>query len=240
MKIKILKNICKLYLNYYENKSRPNKVNFERLIDKNYDKVFCIGFGKTGTTSMKKLLSDMGFIVGNQIAGEMLIRDYAENRFDNIIRYFHVADAFQDCPSSLPGIYKIQDKEFPKSKFILTIRDSAEQWYDSLVRHHTRVFSSTKNKPTLSDLENSKRQYKGRALYAQKAIFNFPEFPLYDPDHYKSVYNQHIRDTEDYFSGRDNFLKINLRETNSLERLCNFLGFKIPYGYSLPHLLKSK
>ena len=86
------------------------------------------------------------------------------------------------------------------------------------------MFSSTKNKPTLSDLENSKRQYKGRALYAQKAIFN--EFPLYDPDHYKSVYNQHIRDTEDYFSGRDNFLKINLRETNSLERLCNFLGFK--------------
>ena len=109
MKIKILKHICNLYLNYYENKSRPNKVNFERLIDKNYDKVFCIGFGKTGTTSMKKLLSDMGFIVGNQIAGEMLIRDYAENRFDNIIRYFHVADAFQDCPSSLPGIYKIQD-----------------------------------------------------------------------------------------------------------------------------------
>jgi hypothetical protein len=222
--------------------SQKNKSNifFTSREDRDYNKVFVIGMGKTGTTTLEKILTDIGFTMGNQAAGEMLIKDYRNKEFDNIIKYFHSAEAFQDCPSCLPELYKIIDKEFPNSKFILTIRDSADEWYDSLVRFHTKIFSSTSNHPSCDDLRNADYRYRSWALHAMQACFDYPRIPLYEPIHYKSVYNLHNNGVQDYFRSRKDLLAINLKEDDCLSRLCNFLGFTSADHYEIPHLNQSR
>ena len=193
--------------------------------NKNYDKVFCIGFNKTGTTSLEKALTTFGFSLGNQPAAEMLITEYMEEKYDRIIRFCHTADAFQDAPFSLPGLYKVLDKEFPKSKFILTVRDSDEQWYNSLIKFHTKLYSSDKNRiPNEEDLSNALYRYKGLSLETKK-IYGYPEVPLYDENKYREYYNNHNKSVREYFRNRDkDLLVLNVAENGSYKKLADFLG----------------
>jgi hypothetical protein len=75
-------------------------------------KVFCIGFGKTGTTSLEKALTGFGFTMGNQAVGEILAEDWANLRSERIIKFCKTANAFQDIPFALPGLFKELDKAF--------------------------------------------------------------------------------------------------------------------------------
>lgn len=237
----LLTKICRRYLCYAHglNEDISNNL-FTRNVARDYEKVFVIGMGKTGTTTVERILTDMGFKMGNQAAGEMLIKDYGNREYNTIIKYFHSAEAFQDCPSCLPELYKIIDKEFPNSKFILTIRDSADSWYDSLVRFHTKIFSSSADYPSEKDLRNATYRYKSWALEAMKVCCNYPQTPLYEPVHYKSIYDKHINDVQDYFSQRSDLLTLNLKHEDALSRLCNFLGFIHPVNYEVPHLNRTK
>ena len=236
----LLNKISNLYLRSVHDLSNDiSRSLFTRNVTRNYEKVFVIGMGKTGTTSLEKILIDMGFIMGNQAAGEMLIRDYGNKDYDTIIKYFHSAEAFQDCPSCLPELYKVIDKEFPNSKFILTERDNADVWYDSLVRFHTKIFSSNLNCPSEEDLRNATYRYKSWALEAMKVCCNYPSTPLYEPVYYKSIYNNHIKDVQSYFSHRSDLLTLNLKDEDAIYDLCKFLGFLTPHNYNIPHLNKS-
>lgn len=85
-------------------------------------KVFCIGRNKTGTTSLKKALSEFGYLIGDQRAAERLIDAYAIRDFGPIMSYCETAEAFQDVPFSWPYTYVVLDQAFPNSKFILTVR----------------------------------------------------------------------------------------------------------------------
>ena len=62
---------------------------------RNKTKFFCIGRNKTGTTSLKKAFSDLGFIVGNQTLSEKLYdRYFFSNDFDKIVSYCETAEVF--------------------------------------------------------------------------------------------------------------------------------------------------
>ncbi len=136
-----------------------------KIYNKNYNKVFVIGFNKTGTTTLKKTLSSFGLKVGNQVAAEVLTEDWSKyKKADRIIRYCHTADAFQDLPFSKPKLYEDLDQAFPNSRFILTIRDTPEQWFQSLVNYYTKKFSTTNLPPTEKDLANATYRYKGFLL----------------------------------------------------------------------------
>ena len=51
------------------------------------EKVFCIGFPKTGTTSLEKALKDLGYRLGDQHQGELLVAAYAARNFKAIIDF---------------------------------------------------------------------------------------------------------------------------------------------------------
>lgn len=87
------------------------------------EKIFCIGRNKTGTTSLKTALSDLGYRIGNQHRAEQLITHYRDREWKPIVEYCYTADAFQDVPFSLPFTYVVMDRAFPGSKFILSVRD---------------------------------------------------------------------------------------------------------------------
>ncbi len=192
-----------------------------------YDKIFCIGQNKTGTTSLEKLLSLFGFKIGNQSVGEILSLDWLINKEpQRVIKYCHTADVFQDVPFSYPGLYRELDKAFPNSKFILTVRESPDEWFESLVRFHTKVFSSDASRPpNEDDLKNATYCYKGYAFEVLALLYGYPKIALYDESAYKNHYMRDNDEKRTYFRDRpDNFIEINLAVKEDFQRLCKFLS----------------
>lgn len=194
-----------------------------------YNKVFCIGFNKTGTTSLERLLTMFGFKTGDQPVAEILSLDWLINRNpERIIKYCYTADAFQDAPFSFPGLYKVLDEVFPNSKFILTVRNNPDEWFDSLVRFHTNLFSSDKTRPpTQDDLRNATYRYRGYALEIFTYLHGYPKIPLYDENAYKKQYIIDNNEKRKYFENRStDFIEINLANKEDFHRLCDFLEVK--------------
>lgn len=192
-------------------------------------KIFCIGFGKTGTTSLEHELNEFGYILGDQAIGEILSEDWAKKRTDRIVRFCKTADAFQDSPFGLPELYKELDKEFVNSKFILTIRNDGEQWYNSLLRFHGKTFSGDKESiPSENDLRNALYRYQGWVLDMKKLFWNYPEVPLYDKEYYIEQYNKHNESVKNYFRNHLNdLLVLNVAEKGAYQKLADFLGIKV-------------
>ena len=195
-------------------------------------KVFCIGRNKTGTTSLEAVFKRLGYRVGNQRRGERLIEDWVNGEFRRIIRLCRTADAFQDIPFSLPRTYEAVDQVFPGSRFILTVRGSAAEWFDSLVRFHANLLGET---PSASALQQSS---KWRWIWrTQQLVYGANEATAYDPGLYKAHYEQHNASVREYFRERPgDLLVLNLRDNDAAERLSVFLREPI---VNLPHLNRS-
>lgn len=190
-------------------------------------KVFCIGGNKTGTTSMAKLLALLNFTVAPQRPFELLIHDWEKGDFTNLIRYVkNRGNAFQDIPFSLPGTFKVLDEHFPNSKFILTVRSSAEEWYNSLTNFHAKLFGNGEV-PTLKILENVPYVYPGWIAEVVKMMYKTPNDDIYNKEILIQKYLDHIESVTEYFKDRpEKLLVVNLAETNALSAICDFLGVK--------------
>ena len=95
-------------------------------------KVFCIGMNKTGTTTMLKTFKKLNFRTAPQIKQEQDIGDInSSNQHAKIKKFCWKYNFFQDLPFSQGDFYQKIDQIFPKSKYILTVRDS-EKWFKSL------------------------------------------------------------------------------------------------------------
>lgn len=94
--------------------------------------VFCIGFSKTGTTSLDKALSILGYNPIHWPNAHIKPRK-------GWIYYIKKSpfDAFSDAPIYFSGFFRELDKEFPNSKFILTIRNPK-----SLIKSWENYFSN--------------------------------------------------------------------------------------------------
>ncbi len=193
-----------------------------------HPKIFCIGKNKTGTTSLKHALQDLGYVVGSQTAVERLLKSYAIRDFRPLIRYCHSAQAFQDVPFSWPYTYQILDYAFPRSKFILTIRHSAEEWYRSLTRFHAKLLGLD-HTPRKADLQRAPYIYPGAMWEVNRLLYNTPEDDPYNEAILTDGYRRYNAEVEAYFKYRDNLLVLNVTEPGSYHRLCAFLGRKPRY-----------
>lgn len=200
------------------------------------NKVFCIGFGKTGTTSLETALSKFGYRLGNQAAAEMLVEDWYHGKSERIINFCHTADAFQDLPFGMPGLYKELDKNFPNSKFILTVRDSEEQWYNSLIKFHAKLWAKDGvTAPNEEELKNAMYRYKGWILDVKKYHWDYPKVKLYDKPSYTNTYLSHIEEVKLYFKNRpNNLLVLNVASENSYQNMANFLNKKMSDNATFP------
>jgi hypothetical protein len=202
-------------------------------------KVFCIGANKTGTTSVEAVFRSLGLKVGNQEKAELLLNDWAKRDFRNIIRYCRWAEAFQDIPFSYPDTFRAMDSAFPGSKFILTVRSSPDEWFDSLVRFHSRLIGKNRV-PTADDLRQYNYRYPGFIWEAQRLRYGATEATLYDRDLYIQGYEDHNRQVIEYFKDRpEDLLVLNIAEADAMRKLLTFLGY--PYtGQIMPHMNASQ
>jgi len=170
----------------------------------NRPKVFCIGFQKTGTTSLFAALTTLGYrtaaVVGRDLTAEELAAQGAQLCID-VARVF---DAAQDMP--WPIFFRELDAAYPGSKFILTVRDSAS-WFRSIEGH----FGANP-----SEL--------GAFVYGRDAAA-----PAGARDRYIEVYEAHEAAVRAHFATRpDDLLIMDLAAGDGWEKLCAFLGVDAP------------
>lgn len=169
-------------------------------------KVFGIGFHKTGTTSLGLALEKFGY----RVCGKVGVRRarIAEEVEDLAWARLEHYDAFQDNP--WPMLYRLLDERCPGSRFILTIR-SSDRWIESLCRH----FGSTSTPMR-------------RWIYGQGS-------PLGYEDLYLRRYEAHNAAVQEYFADRpDDLLVFRTGEGDGWPELCRFLGHDVP-AEPFPH-----
>lgn len=188
-------------------------------------KIFGIGRNKTGTTSLKLAMKELGFIVGHQRTAENLIFDWAKRDFKQIVSYCKTAEFFQDVPFSKPFTFVVLDHEFLGSKFILTIRDSPEQWYNSVVKFQSKKWGLNGRIPTKEDLQEATYIYKGRPWDTKKLSTVTPENDPYNKELLIKSYINYNESVKDYFHHRkDDLLILNVSEKGAYLKLCDFLN----------------
>jgi hypothetical protein len=202
------------------------------------EKIFCIGMGKTGTTSLEAFFRELGFTLGNQNEGEDLLEDWAVRNFRPIVAFACSAQVFQDIPFCLPFTYAFLDCAYPGSKFILSVRDDAEKWYQSLVRFISGLVGK-EGVPTGDDLREFVHRHKGWLLQSMKLIYGVSDENPFDKAKLIEVYESHNAAVRDYFRYRpDSLLTVNLRNQDAAKKIMKFLG--LPYGgETMPHLNRS-
>jgi len=171
-------------------------------------KVFCVGFQKTGTTSMGAALEILGYrVTGGNWARDPEVAKVALQRALETAPHY---DAFQDNP--WPLLYKEMDKAFPGSKFIMTIRPP-EQWMKSAVKGF-----GTGTSPV--------REW----IYGEGA-----GSPVGNEQIWLERYERHNREVLEYFANRPgDFMIIDLAAGDSWDKLCGFLGMPVP-DVPFPH-----
>ena len=184
-------------------------------------KVFCLGFQKTGTSSLGKALGKLGY----SVAGYYPFRDFAEKSdvtWEEItIRACEIAkeyDAAQDTP--WPLLYRELDTAFPNSRFVHITRDS-DAWINSAVKDF------------------------GRHPNAIHNLIYGCAYPGGNEKTWIDRYSRHNAEVKEYFTDRpDDFISLDLNKGEvNWENLCRFLGEPdpgIPWPHANPHGLKQR
>lgn len=167
-------------------------------------KVFCIGFQKTGTTSLYAALSALGYktaaVVGRDWSAERLEAEGAALCIETMRDH----DAAQDMP--WPIFFRELDAAFPGAKFILTVRD-AERWFASIEGH-----------------------FGANADAMQAFVYGADAAaPSGNKARYVESMARHDRAVRAHFADRPNdLLVMDLERGDGWDELCAFLGAPVP------------
>lgn len=170
------------------------------------NKVFGIGFHKTGTTTLAQALEhfDYRYCGVRHDLVEPIRQGHLEPVFDVVDQY----DLVEDNP--WPLIYKELDQHYPGSKFILMVRET-ERWINSTMNH-----------------------FSGRTTPMREWIYGVGD-PVGHRERYIEVYENHNREVQDYFRQRpDDLLVVNWEKGDGWSELCAFLHLEIP-DLPMPH-----
>lgn len=214
------------------------KRNYLKLTAAREPKIFCIGKNKTGTTSFKAAMEEMGYLVGRQRNAEILAPYYHKGNFKPIVDYCHSARVFQDAPFSWPETYAHMYNAFPDASFILTVRSSAEVWYESLINYTIKKHGKL---PKLEDLKHSRYVWKGWRYNNEVALRGGKvDGPIWNKEDRIKRYHQHNAQVRKFFKDKqDQFLEINVAENGAYRKLCSFLG-RTPKRNSFPWKNRSR
>lgn len=178
-------------------------------------KVFCIGFHKTGTTSLNRALRQLGYHVCRRldtlqdlVPTVNILQALKENELQEILAIVEQFDAFVDNP--WPLLYKELDQKYPNSKFILSVREEKE-WLNSSVNYF-----GTSESEIRSLIYGKGSPVSNEAIYLER-------------------YRRHNLEVKTYFKNRPHDLLIlDIKEEHKWDQLCHFLGKPkptVPYPF---------
>jgi hypothetical protein len=181
------------------------------MINHSRPKVICIGWHKTGTTTMGFALLKLGYdVLGARMD---MVYPLMKGDVDTPLRLAGEYGALQDVPWA--NLFKELDQKYPGSKFILTVRDE-KSWLKSATKHF------------------GEKYYKMHEwIYGQGVLKG-------NEDLYLKKFRQHYQEVNEYFTGReDDILIMDLAKGDGWDKLCHFLSRPIPKS-EFPHANKGK
>lgn len=170
-------------------------------------KVFGIGLPKTGTMSLYRGLSILGFDAVHYPI-KTTIPAIQRGRYSA----FDDHEAFANCGE---WHFAALEREYPQAKFIWTHRP-LEQWLSSVRKHFEFYRPARRNT----------RQYENRLEVFATTVF--------DPDVMATIYTAHSHAVEMHFAGRGNLLVLDVTESNAWRKLCEFVEVSAP-DQEFPH-----
>ena len=185
------------------------------------DKIFCIGFYKTGTTTLFEALKVLGYrtVNGDKPGsypgaddGATLLRQIDAGDFR--LRTFDLFDAFTDNPYFT--IWRQIHAQFPDARYILTVRDE-ERWIESCVRFYANRRIRPMRVWMFGPHADPARSEQSRQAWID-------------------AYRAHNAAVREHFVGSPpgRFLELDLVRNPRWDELCTFLGQPIP-STPLPH-----
>jgi len=200
------------------------------------NKIFGIGFSKTGTTSLEEALEILGCKVcrGNwrNTHTFYLLALYINRDYDEIFRLVNYWDAFTDGPWGGTDLYLELYKKFPEAKYILTLRNP-ESWYQSFEKLIT-MFDL--------NIDTALTSYHANGLFGSayffEHIFGIKSLAN-NKDKIISHYQQHNEEVIRFFkTNPSKFMVFNIMKGDGWEKLCGFLNVEVPSA-QFPHANKS-
>lgn len=182
-------------------------------MNRSYSKVFGVGLGKTGTTSLAKCLRTLGF--KHKTQDFELVRLFSEGKIDCVLEVAKHYESFEDYPWALA--YKELYSAFPDSKFILTTRLDSELWLRSMISQVHRKGINEQHKMVYGDSspENSRSEYI-------------------------DIYNNHNEGVRNFFFDKgDRFIELCWEKGDGWDELCDFLEIETKPTIDFPHANKS-
>lgn len=175
----------------------------------NLPRVFCIGWHKTGTSSLGHALVQLGYsVLGCRLD---MVHPLRRDDLDTVLGLASGFDALQDVPWA--ALYRELDQTFPGSRFILTERNE-QSWLNSALGH----FNST-DVPLHGWLYGRGVMRSNEQLYLER-------------------YRRHNHEVRAYFADRPgDLLVLDLARGDEWPELCHFLGHHIP-DQNFPHANK--
>jgi hypothetical protein len=177
-------------------------------------KLFGLGLSKTGTSSLARALSYLGYrTVHNPTDHQTML---ALLRGDLRCSALQENDAV--CDIMFTRHFRALDRVYPESKFILTERDRA-RWHSSCAAHWAsrRIVSTSLWNEELVDF-----QVYGTAIY-DRSLFD-------------DAYDSHYRAVLEYFEHQPGrLLRLNICAGDGWSPLCEYLGIPAP-RIPFPHV----
>ena len=175
-------------------------------------KIFGIGLNKTGTTSLGHYFQNMGYLSYCNWTAKML--RMALNNDPEMYEIIDKFDVFQDWP--WPIIYKRLYNKYSDAKFILTLRNTPEEWFISFCNHSHKM---------------------GRQI-TRKIIYGYDYPSEENKKEHIEFYNNHNNDVIEFFKNKknkkDKLLILKTNDINKEQKICDFI--KIPYNnIKYPH-----
>lgn len=196
-------------------------------------KIFCIGYNKTGTTSLYHSIVNLGFKndLNTMEEGECLMSNVSNGNVNTVIEWINSRndiEIFKDVPFSLPNVWKSLYESFPDAIYILSERDSSKQWCNSITKFHRNGFNLPEN-TSWEDIVKLQYRYfredgSGGFMYDYMSYTYGKETLPYDQENLIRSYESHNEEVKEFFKDKDNFISINVSDDNDYLRLCSFLG----------------
>jgi hypothetical protein len=173
-------------------------------------KVFGVGYHKTGTTTLGICLKQLGYYHQSSSREAFLV--YHENGAAPLIPVLKYFDSFEDWP--WPLMYREIYDAYPDAKYVLTVREDPEVWFQSVNRHVKRGAG-----------DNFKfRQY----IYGE-------EFPEKAREKYLNQYHAHNAAVRKFFIEQNaDFIELCWERGDGWNELCQFLEEPVPKA-PFPH-----
>ena len=194
--------------------------------------LICIGMNKTGTTSFQHDTEKFGFKYSITFDGmTKLMSDIHHGDYYSTFSYLDNPryNAYKDFPFSLPNVYKKIYDHRPNDLYVLTVRNNAEEWVESMIKYFGWLFKDNVNssKTIFEIIRGPQSQRYSNYISPAFRGWGIDSFGDIESKLLKT-YNEHNEGVMEFFDAKKsrNLLVVDVSKKNELKKFTDWVGIE--------------